>query len=311
MKVVFAGTPQFAAIALDALIKSKHRVMAVYTQPDRPSGRGLKLKAPPVKELALQFQIPVFQPASLKNGAEVDELKQLQADAMVVAAYGLLLPAEVLHLFPQGCLNIHPSLLPKWRGAAPIPRTLAAGESITGVTIMQMDPGLDTGPMFLQEQYILEPNETAQTLHDQLATIGARLMVQTLDQLERNEIKALAQDNALATYAHKISKEEALIDWQRKAQELEYEVRAFNPWPVCYTTWGGETLRVWEAKAIDHYPVSPPRTILHASAQGLDIATGQGALRLLKVQLPGAKAIPIADFYHAKQKDLIVGERFI
>ena len=311
LKVIFAGTPDFAAVALEALLNSSHQVIAVYTQPDRPAGRGLKLTPSPVKELALTYQIPVYQPKSLKETNEVDLIAQLKADVMVVAAYGMLLPAAVLGLPRLGCVNIHPSLLPRWRGAAPIQRTIYAGDAITGVSIMQMDQGLDTGPVFLQRQYVLDAEETSQTLHDELAIVGAKALIETLDLLAQLAIHPKPQDNSLTTYAHKISKEEALIDWTLPAVELEQTVRAFNPWPIAYTSWHGQNLRIWRAKAIARDHDVAPRTLLHASHEGIDIATGKGVLRLLQVQLPGGKVLPVTDFYNARHADLLVGEHFL
>lgn len=311
MKVIFAGTPEFAAQALEALIHSSHRVVAVYTQPDRPSGRGLKVKASAVKQLAHDYQLPVYQPKSLKDEHEQAALKVFAADVMVVAAYGLLLPAALLKMMPYGCINIHPSLLPRWRGAAPIQRTIFSGDTITGVTIMQMDQGLDTGPILLQKQYVLEPDETSQSLHDRLSQLGAQALVHTLDCLEQGKIRPQAQDSDLATYAHKISKEEALIDWQQSAVNLECMIRAFNPWPIAHTSWQGENLRIWKAKALNENSSDKPRTIIHASKKGIDIATGEGILRLLAVQMPGGKVLDIADFYNAKHDQIVVGERFL
>lgn len=311
MKVIFAGTPAFASVALAALIQSSHQVIAVYTQPDRPAGRGLKLTASPVKELACQHEIPVYQPLSLKDTKEQDNLRLLNADVIIVAAYAMLLPAAVLHIPRFGCVNIHPSLLPRWRGAAPIQRTIYAGDKITGVTIMQMDPGLDTGPILLQKQYVLDPDETSKTLHDKLAKLGADALIDTLNLLEKDKIQPAVQENHLATYAHKICKEEALLDWMRPANELEQEIRAFNPWPVAYTTWQGQNLRIWEARAIAQDHQVSPRTILNAAHNGVDIATGKGVLRLLKVQLPGGKILSVTDFYNAKHNELIIGQHFV
>lgn len=310
LKIIFAGTPEFAAVALEALVHSSHQVIAVYTQPDRPAGRGLKLTPSPVKAVSLNYQIPVHQPTSLKDEYEQALLRGFNADVMVVAAYGMLLPATILDIPRLGCINIHPSLLPRWRGAAPIQRAIFAGDTITGVTIMQMDPGLDTGPILSQCQYVIDPTETSQTLHDELAKLGAMVLIETLNLLATDSIKAQPQNNALATYANKISKEEALIDWMQPAVELEHEVRAFNPWPVAYTSWKGQNLRIWQAKAIAKDHEVEPRTLLHASRDGIDIATGKGVLRLLQVQLPGGKAMPIADFYNARQHELVVGEKF-
>jgi methionyl-tRNA formyltransferase len=229
----------------------------------------------------------------------------------VVAAYGMLLPSDVLRIPRLGCINIHPSLLPRWRGAAPIQRTIYAGDTETGVTIMQMDEGLDTGPMLLQTHYTLAPDETTQTLHDRLAKVGAQALIEVLNQLANSNIEAKAQDNSQTTYAQKISKEEALIDWTRPALELEREIRAFNPWPVAYTSWQGQSLRIWSAKVIEQQHNASPRTILQASRDGIDIATGQGVLRLLQLQLPGKKAMSVADFYNARQHELVIGEHLL
>jgi len=312
MKIIFAGTPPFAAVALEALLQSSHEVIAVYTQPDRPSGRGLKITESAVKQVARQHGLPIFQPASLKNEAEQQALQNLNADVMVVAAYGMLLPSAVLHLPRLGCVNIHPSLLPRWRGAAPIQRTIFAGDTETGVTIMQMDEGLDTGPVLLQQSCSVAADDTSQTLHDKLAQQGAKALLETLHLLETEKIKPVPQDHALTTYANKISKEEALIDWLQPAIELEHEVRAFNPWPVAYTSWQGENLRIWMAKALPNTSkTTEPRMLLHAGSDGIDVATGNGILRLLKLQLPGGKILSAADFYNAKRDLLVIGQHFI
>lgn len=317
MKIIFAGTPIFAEVALEVLVHSSHQVVAVFTQPDKPAGRGLKLKPSPVKMLANYYQLPVYQPISLKGAYEQEMLAEFHADVMVVAAYGLLLPAAVLHIPPYGCINIHPSLLPRWRGAAPIQRALYAGDAITGITIMQMDEGLDTGPILLQKEYKVLVDETSQTLHDKMARLGGRALIETLDLLAQNKILPEEQDHTRATYAHKISKEEALLDWAQPAIELERTIRAFNPWPIAYTSWQGKNLRIWQAKALekDHlgkdHDAAAARTILHVSQQGIDIAAGSGVLRLLQVQLPGGKVLPVADFYNAKRNELIVGQHLV
>jgi len=230
---------------------------------------------------------------------------------MVVAAYGMLLPVPILQLPRYGCINIHPSLLPRWRGAAPIQRTIFAGDTITGVTIMQMDQGLDTGPILLQQPYVMDTDETSQTLHDKLARVGAAALIETLDLLAQEKIVARPQDNSLATYAHKINKEEALVDWRQPAKEIDCAIRSFNPWPIAYTSWQGQSLRIWRAKILPQNYSGEPRTLVHASHQGIDIATGEGLLRLLEVQLPGGKVLPINDFYNAKHAELKVGEHFI
>ncbi len=309
MKIIFAGTPAFAEFALKALLASPHDIVAVYTQPDRPAGRGLKMTASPVKLLAQANQLPVYQPASLK--AEQKQLAELQADVMVVAAYGLLLPPAVLAIPRLGCVNIHPSLLPRWRGAAPIQRTLFAGDKETGVTIMQMEAGLDTGPVLLQRRYTISKDETSKTLHDRLAVIGAEALIETLALLEQDTLQPVAQDNAAATYADKISKEEALLDWTRPAVELENEIRAFNPWPVAYTNWKDQHVRIWLAQALQEVCQQEPRTIVRASRDGIDIATGNGVLRLMQIQLPGGKVQSVTDFYNSHREMLILGEHFI
>lgn len=311
LRVVFAGTPDFACTALESLLASRHEVIAVLTQPDKPAGRGLKVRAPEVKILAQQYRLPIYQPTSLKDTTVIEVLQQLKPDVIVVAAYGLLIPANILSLPRLGCVNIHPSLLPRWRGAAPIQRTIFAGDSITGVTIMQMDLGLDTGPILLQQRYVMDPDETSQTLHDALAKLGASALVTALDLLAEDKLPPQPQNNEETTYAQKISKEEALIDWREPAIEIEHTIRAFNPWPVAYTSWRGQHLRVWHAKAIAEPHQATPRTLIRASREGIDIATGDGLLRLLSVQLPGGKVLSVNDFYNAKHHELTIGEHFI
>ena len=308
LNIVFAGTPAFAEVALAALLKSQHQVLAVYTQPDRPAGRGLKLTPSPVKVLAQQHGLALHQPPSLKDPTEQATLAAYQADVLVVAAYGLLLSPAVLAIPRLGCINIHPSLLPRWRGAAPIQRTLFAGDTETGVTIMKMDAGLDTGPILLTKPYAILPTDNSQTLHDKLAVIGAEALVETLDQL--SELTPKAQDNAQATYAHKITKEEARLDWSKPATELAALVRAFNPWPVAFTEWEGQALRVFEAEVIANDDTLPPGTLVHADRNGIDIMTGQGMLRLKTVQLPGKKPHSVADFYNAHATNLLPGMSF-
>lgn len=311
MKIIFAGTPTFAAVALKALIQSSHEVVGVYTQPDKPAGRGLKVTASPVKELAMSLSLPVYQPASLKDESEQKKIATLGSDVIAVAAYGLLLPSAILHTPRFGCINIHPSLLPRWRGAAPIQRTIFAGDEQTGVTIMQMEEGLDTGPILSQVTYDLSSNETSSTLHDKLAELGAQALVETLHLLEQGKIVAKPQDHSQATYANKISKEEALIDWTQPAKEIERTIRAFNPWPVAYTSWQGQNLRIWMAQTLSQEHQTSPRTILQASHEGIDIATGKGVLRVLQLQLPAGKVLPVGDFYNAKRDLLIVGKHFL
>lgn len=299
LKIIFAGTPAFAASALQSILTSSHQVLAVYTQPDRPSGRGLKLTPSAVKELAIANKLSVHQPASLKDINEQAILKNYEADVMVVAAYGMLLPEAVLAIPKFGCINIHPSKLPRWRGAAPIQRTIFAGDKTTAMTIMQMDKGLDTGDILLQQDYLLAPDETAKSLHDKMAGKGAVAIVEALDLLAQNKLIPIKQDNALATYAAKISKEEARIDWQKSAVELDNMIRAFNPWPVAHTTWQAEPLRIWMSHVLPQSHSQAPGTVIAASAEGIDVATGSGVLRLTQLQLPGGKILSAAEFYNA------------
>lgn len=291
MKIIFAGTPAFAAAALEALLLAGHQVPLVLTQPDRPAGRGLKTQASAVKQLALLRQLPVAQPATLKNDKVVAQLASLGADAMIVAAYGLMLPATVLALPRLGCLNIHASLLPRWRGAAPIQRAILAGDRETGVTIMQMDAGLDTGAMLLKQAIPIADDDTAQTLHDKLSVLGAQLIVHAL----RERPVAIAQAHAHATYAAKITKAEARIDWSRPAAELARVIRAFNPAPGAHAMWHGQSLKLWRAEPVSA-PTSVPGTVLQADAGGIVVATGDGALRLLELQRAGGKRLTAQPF---------------
>lgn len=308
LKIIFAGTPQFAAKALESLLQSHHDVIAVYTQPDKPAGRGLKLTASPVKQLALHHHIPVYQPTSLKTEEAKESLAKLNADVMVVAAYGLILPKAILEVPRLGCINIHPSLLPRWRGAAPIPRTLFAGDTETGVCIMQMDEGLDTGPILLQKNCAVAADDTSQTLHDKLAELGAVALNETLALLAQNKIEATPQATTGVTYASKIDKNEAKINWTWHAEQLEHAVRAFNPWPVMHTTWHNQALRIWRAEALDQPHEAAPGTVLQASTEGIWVATGRGVLKVFMLQLPGGKALPISEFYLAKKHQIKAGD---
>ncbi|MDH5409333.1 MAG: methionyl-tRNA formyltransferase [Gammaproteobacteria bacterium] len=293
LRIIFAGTPDFAAEALAALIKSEHQIVAVYSQPDRPAGRGRKLKASPVKQLALDNNIPVEQPLSLKSDEEQAKLATYQADIMVVAAYGLILPKTILETPRLGCLNIHASLLPRWRGAAPIQRAILAGDTETGITIMQMDEGLDTGAMLLKKSCPIETTDNAQSLHDRLATLGAEAILAALDTLAT--LNAEQQDSAQASYAKKLDKAEALIDWQLSAQEIDRQIRAFNPWPVAQTHIDDKTLRIWMASVLPGDHNAEPGTIIQTSSEGIDVACGEAQLRITQAQLPGARAMSVTD----------------
>lgn len=291
MKIVFAGTPAFAATALKALLDGGHEVALVLTQPDRPAGRGLKPQPSAVKQLAEQRGLKLVQPANLKDSGAVREIAAASPEVMVVAAYGLLLPESILKLPPLGCLNIHASLLPRWRGAAPIQRALLAGDAVTGVTIMQMEKGLDTGPILLQESIPIDARDTAATLHDKLARLGAQLIVRALIESPA----AREQDAALATHAPRIGKLEPEIDWHRSALEIERQVRAFNPAPGAYTRWGSATLKIWEA-TVEPSITGEPGVVCAGDANGILVACGTGALRITELQRGGAKRLGAAAF---------------
>ncbi|HPB91615.1 MAG TPA: methionyl-tRNA formyltransferase [Rugosibacter sp.] len=292
MRIIFAGTPEFAAQALTAILAAGHHVPLVLTQPDRPAGRGMKLQPSAVKQLALTHNLPVFQPDRLKDPATHDPILAAQANIMVVAAYGLILPQAVLDMPRYGCLNIHASLLPRWRGAAPIQRAIEAGDEETGVTIMQMDAGLDTGAMLLAEALKVGAGETAGELHDRLATLGARLIVEALAQ--RDALVPVAQPSNGVTYAAKISKAEAQLDWAQPADVLARKIRAFNPFPGATLTLAGEPVKVWRAEAVAG--TGSPGQILAAAADGIIIATSHGALRLTELQKPGGRRLTSAEF---------------
>ena len=299
MKILFAGTPEFSVPSLQALLDSSHDVVAVYTQPDRPAGRGRKMLASPVKELALQHGIPVCQPDSLKPEANQQKLVEWQPDLMVVVAYGLLLPPAVLAIPRLGCVNVHASLLPRWRGAAPIQRAILAGDTETGVCLMQMDAGLDTGPVLACSSCEIAADDTGSRMHDKLAVLGARLLSQNLIALENADLKPWPQDDALASYAGKLQKSEARIDWKGTAADIANKVRAFNSWPVAETRYDGRQLRIWEATPVLSASKALPGTVLSASRTGIVVACGEGRLCIHKVQLPGARAIEAGDFINA------------
>jgi methionyl-tRNA formyltransferase len=309
LRLVFAGTPDFAATHLAALLGSRHEVVAVYSQPDRPAGRGKKLAASPVKQLALEHGIPVFQPASFRDEADRAALAALRPDLLVVVAYGLLLPQTVLDIPRLGCINVHASLLPRWRGAAPIQRAIEAGDSETGSCIMQMEAGLDTGPVLARATCPILPDDTGGTLHDRLAALGPPLLLGTLERLAAGSVTAEAQDDESATYAHKLGKEEARLDFTRPACELACRIRAFNPFPVCWCLLPhGERLRIWQA-AVDTVPhQAAPGTVLSVDAQGLRIACGQGSLVLTELQLPNRNRMALRDILNGQLLPLQAGD---
>ncbi len=307
LRIVFAGTPAFARRALEALLASRHRVVGVLTQPDRPAGRGLRLQPSDVKVAALEAGVPIVQPRSLRLDGRFAEdaararawLAEHPADVMVVAAYGLLLPRWVLETPPRGCLNIHASLLPRWRGAAPIHRAIEAGDTETGITLMQMDEGLDTGAMLLSQACAIGADDTTGTLHERLADLGARLVVEGLDQLQAGTLRTQPQPADGVTYARKVDKDEAAIDWRQPADQIERRLRAFDPFPGGVTTLpGGEAIKVWRARVLDPVPgqARGPGTVVASGDAGIDVACGRGVLRLLELQRPGGRRLPAREF---------------
>jgi methionyl-tRNA formyltransferase len=295
--VIFAGTPRFAAEALRAIIAARHDVPLVLTQPDRPAGRGMQMAMSDVKRLAVEAGIAVEQPVSLRSDAAVETLRRVDAQVMVVAAYGLILPPAVLALYPHGCINIHASLLPRWRGAAPIQRAILAGDAQSGVCIMQMEAGLDTGPVLRSESLKIAPDETAGTLHDRLTELGSRLVLEVLRDLAVGPVQAVPQDDTAATYAAKIVRSEAALDFSRAAVALDRQVRAFNPYPGASTTLGGETIKVWRAQPWESVAMVAPGTVVAASHAGVDVACGAGTmLRLMELQRAGGRRLSAAAF---------------
>ncbi|MEI3776930.1 MULTISPECIES: methionyl-tRNA formyltransferase [Pectobacterium] len=307
LRIIFAGTPDFAARHLDALLSSGHEVVGVFTQPDRPAGRGNKLTPSPVKVLAEQHSIPVFQPKSLRPEENQAMVQALNADVMVVVAYGLILPQPVLSMPRLGCINVHGSLLPLWRGAAPIQRALWAGDSETGVTIMQMDVGLDTGAMLHKISCPILPQDTSATLYDKLAELGPRGLLETLEQLADGSAVAETQNDALATYAEKLSKEEARLNWQLSAEQLERCIRAFNPWPVSYFIVDEQPVKVWKAEVIAKAHDSQPGTIIQADKQGIQVAAADGILNIQELQPAGKKVMAAQDLLNSRREWFVPG----
>jgi methionyl-tRNA formyltransferase len=308
LRLGFAGTPEFAVPALDALRTSRHTIEAVFTQPDRPAGRGQALQAGAVKRRALELGHHVHQPQSFKSAEADTLLRELKLDGLVVVAYGQILPPSILALPALGCFNIHASLLPRWRGAAPIQRALLAGDTTTGVTIMRMEAGLDTGPMLATRTLEIAPRETAGSLHDRLAMLGAALICEALDAVAAGDAEGRPQPHQGVTYAEKINKAEALIDWTEAAGAIDRRVRAFNPWPIAETRLNGAQLRIWEAELLGSEGMAPPPgTVLATSTAGIDVACGRGALRLTRLQLAGRKPLAAAEFINAQP---LAGARF-
>jgi methionyl-tRNA formyltransferase len=308
LRIIFAGTPDFAACHLQALLTGPHQVVAVYTQPDRPAGRGQKLQPSPVKQLALQHDIPVYQPKSLKKAAAQQQLAALDADLMVVVAYGLILPKAVLDMPRLGCINVHGSLLPRWRGAAPIQRALWAGDSETGITIMQMDEGLDTGAMLSKVSCPILATDTSASLYQKLAQLGPQALVAAVADLPALQQQAEAQNEQLANYAEKLSKDEARLDFNKDAAALEREIRAFNPWPVSYLELPQCTVKVWQAQVANSLS-GPVGSILKADKTGIYIGCQRQVLQITQLQPPGKKPMSAADFLNGRAEWLPVGQQ--
>lgn len=302
LKIIFAGTPDFAAKHLAALLETQHQIVGVLTRHDKPAGRGKKLTPSPVKVLAQEHDIPVFQPVSLRDAENQQWLKDRNADLMIVVAYGLILPQAVLDIPRLGCLNVHGSLLPRWRGAAPIQRSIWAGDAETGVTIMQMDAGLDTGDMLYKAVCPITADDTSATLYEKLAVTGPKALIHTVDMLSSGQCTPEKQDDTLANYAEKLSKEEARIDWQQDAAHIERCIRAFNPWPMSYFMAQEQLIKVWQAEVIDDSQGKQPGTIISADKNGICIATGNGILNITQLQPPGKKAMSAQDILNSRRE---------
>jgi len=301
-RIIYAGTPDFAVPALQLLIDNQsdiYEVVAVYTQPDRPAGRGRKLQPSPVKACALEHGIPVYQPLNFKDQEDRAELESLHADLMVVAAYGLLLPESVLAIPSYGCVNLHASLLPRWRGAAPIQRAIEAGDEETGITLMQIDVGLDTGDMLDKVVTPISEQDTGQSMHDRLARLGGQLLMKNLNALLTGSLQGQQQEDANASYAKKLNKQEAQIDWSKSSIDIVRQIKAMNPWPVMQTIHEGKVVRVWDAAVLLDCSEQPAGTVVRCSKQGLDISAGENVVRITQLQLPGKKAVDVMAFSNA------------
>ncbi|EPA1954260.1 methionyl-tRNA formyltransferase [Vibrio sp. 1288] len=311
LRIVFAGTPDFAARHLAALLSSEHEVIAVYTQPDRPAGRGKKLTASPVKTIALEHDIPVYQPENFKSDEAKQELADLNADIMVVVAYGLLLPQVVLDTPKLGCINVHGSILPRWRGAAPIQRSIWAGDAETGVTIMQMDIGLDTGDMLKIATLPIEASDTSASMYEKLAGLGPDALIDCLADIATGKAEPVKQDDELANYAKKLSKEEARINWNDDAAHIERCVRAFNPWPMSHFEAAEHSIKVWQSRVAEQSSGKPAGTIVQADKTGIYVATGNGTLVLEQLQVPGKKAMSVQDILNSRASWFEVGTQLV
>ncbi len=309
LKLVFAGTPDFAAQILEVLAKSNHQILAVLTQADRPKGRGQVLSQSPVKQLAFRHTIPVYQPARLKEPDIQKILSDLKPDLMIVAAYGLILPKEILSIPKYGCMNVHASLLPHWRGASPIQHSILNGDAITGITMMQMNEGLDTGDILAVESCAIELHETSGSLQERLATIAGPLLLNTLQQLKQKKLKPIKQENEFASYAPKISKQEAKIDWTKSTSEIDRIVRAFNPWPIAFSSIDGQTIRIFEGEPLDLVIEVLPGIIVQSSTQGILVGTGEGVYKINQLQLPGGKPMKVKEILNSKSSLFQVGKK--
>lgn len=308
LNIVFAGTPEFGVPCLEALQQSSHQLKAIYTQPDRPAGRGRKLQTSAVKNWALTNNIPVYQPINFKDEVAINELANLKPDLLIVIAYGLILPRAVLDIPRLGCVNVHASLLPRWRGASPIQQAILHGDTVSGVTIMQMDEGMDTGAMLLKVECSITKTDTAGSLHNKLAQLSAAPLVETIDLLAKGQSSPQQQDDRLATYAKKIAKEDGCIHWQQEATALDQQIRAFNPWPIAYTGLGDSFLRIHKATVVALEQQAKPGTILKLDKKGMLVATGKDGLLIEKIQFPSANAVSVADWLNSGKSHLEVGQ---
>ena len=304
MKIIFMGTPDFSVGTFEALIEAGHEIVLAVTQPDKPKGRGEKVQYPPVKEAALKRQIPVFQPKRVRAPECIEELRKYDADIMVVIAFGQILPKEILEMTPYGCVNVHASLLPKYRGAAPIQWAVINGERVSGVTTMQMDEGLDTGDMLMKTEIVLDEKETGGSLHDKLARAGAGLCVQTLEALKDGTVVREPQQESTTEYARMLDKGMGRIDWSKDAKSIECLIRGLNPWPSAYTEWNGRTMKIWEADVADIDEGREPGTVIRVERDGFCVQTGRGSLKVRSLQIPGKKRMDAGAFLRGYQVDV-------